>query len=251
MIIITYYRPIVKLAFNVYNKSMLNKNFKLKIFLVLFVITLLLFLSYLLQFRFNKEKNSFKSSTETPAIENNLKNETATNEAALAAKNQFLEMKNAASEIKSVNDALIVSQTYFTTNLQEKIQQNWTKDSTEDEKLNSFWTTIAGNVSLIEDVSNVEAEIIDTTHIRLAIATQSRILTIILAWENNAWRYNGEETTTAVIDETGKTYKIVTKEEAEYETVTDEKGQKVQRLKDGQAILDNAASASAVTVVNK
>ena len=45
--------------------------------------------------------------------------------------------------------------------------------------------------SLIEDVSNVEAEVIDATHIRLAIATQSRILTIILAWENNAWRYNG------------------------------------------------------------
>ena len=125
---------------------MLNKNFKLKIFLVFFVLALLLFLSYLLQSRFNKKKNSFKSPAESAVIENNLENETATNEAALAAKNQFLEMKNAASEIKSVNDALTVSQTYFTTNLQEKIQQNWTKNSTEDEKLNSFWTAIAGNV---------------------------------------------------------------------------------------------------------
>ena len=219
--------------------------------IVLFVITLLLFLSYLLQFRFNKEKNSFKSSTETPVIENSLENSVATNEAALAAKNQFLEMKNAAEKIENANEALIVSQTYFTANLQEKIQQNWTKYTTENEKLNSFWDTITGDVSLIEDVSNVEAEVIDATHIRLAIATQSRILTIILTWEDNAWRYNGEETTTAIIDETGKTYKIVTKEEAEYETVTDEKGQKVQRLKDGQAILNDEIEASASAAISK
>ena len=71
---------------------MLNKNLKLKIFLVLFVLALLLFLSYLLQFRFNKEKNSFKSTTETPVIENNLEDISAINEATNAAKNQFLQI---------------------------------------------------------------------------------------------------------------------------------------------------------------
>ena len=60
-----------------------------------------------------------------------------------------------------------------------------------------------------------------------------------------------QETTTAIIDEAGKTYKIVTKKEAEYETVIDEKGQKIQRLKDGQAILDEETEASASAAISK
>ena len=231
---------------------MQNQNSKLKIFLVLFVLVLLLFLSYLLQFRFNKDKDLFKSPTESSIIENNLENETATNEAALAAKNQFLKMRDDADKIKNVDDALAVSQTYFTTNLQEKIQQNWNNYVTEDEKLNSFWTTITGNVSLIEDITEITAEAIDQTHVKLAVKTKFTVLELVLVWEDNAWRYNGEEKITHIIDETGKNYKIVTEEEAEYETVTDEKGEKIQRLKDGQAILDkNTASTSAATVINE
>jgi len=231
---------------------MLNKNLKLKIFLLLFVLALLLFLSYLLQFRFNKEKNSFNSTTETPVIENNLKDISAINEATNAAKNQFLQMRSAADKIKNVNDALAVSQTYFTVNLQEKIQQNLTNFTTEEEKLNSFWQTVKGNVSLIEDVSKVTATFIDQAHIKLIVETKFTILELVLVWEDNAWRYNGEEKIIGIIDETGKTYKIVTEETAEYETVTDENGKEIFRLmKDGQAILDEEIEASAPAAISK
>ena len=231
---------------------MLNKNYKLKIVLILFVLTLLLFLSYLLQSHFGKNKNSLKPVTESSVIENNLENISAINEATNAAKNQFLEMKDNVKKITNINDALAISQKYFTTNLQTKIKQNLTDNLSEEEKLNLFWQTVKGNVSLIEDITEVTATTIDESHVKLVVETKFTILELILVWENNAWRYNGEEKITHIIDEVGKTYKVVTKNEAEYEIITDKNGKEIFRLmKDGQAILDDIASTSAATVINK
>lgn len=230
---------------------MLNQNFKIKVAIVIFVAGLLLISSYLLHSHSRQQNLIDKSSVSLKEATESSTGSIDKDELAKTAKSQFLQMKADADKIDSVDNALIASQKYFTSALQEKINQNLIDNSDEEAKLNLFWQTINGNVSLIEDITDVTAEAIDKTHVKLTITTKFTILEIVLVWENDAWRYDGEEKITHIIDETGKTYKIVTKEEAEYETVIDEKGQKNQRLKDGQAVINDEFEASAPAVINE
>lgn len=229
-----------------------QQNFKRK-YLLLFIvmIVIFLFISYL----FWQKKIQRETIPEQILKKNEQiieKSQEQKIDQVEIAKDQFLQMKMAINKIQNIDDALALSQKYFTINLQTKINQNIADSSDEKEKLNLFWETVKGNVALIEDVNQIDGTAIDDTHIKLTIETKFTILELILVWENNAWRYNGEEKITHIIDEIGKTYKVVTKNEAEYEIITDKNGKEIFRLmKDGQAILDDITSTNAAILINK
>jgi hypothetical protein len=234
-------------SFFINQKNLRDQQFfqKRKPFPIIIITAILLLICYILWQKTEQVKNKVDLSSKNEAEKTN---EQKINQAEVA-KTQFLQIKDDTIKIANINDALAISQKYFTTDLQTKVKQNLTNNLSEGEKLNLFWQAIEGNVSLIEDIIEITATTIDETHVKLAIETKNAIFELTLIWENDNWRYDGEEKIIYIKDETGKLYKVVTKEEAEYEIINNEYGQKISQLKDGQAILSDESEASTSSAI--